>query len=619
MKNTMNNGIIMFNKNEKVTVRALVSLYTIRQYYDGPITFFIETSPDGFKESVEYFGCNIVELEENKDIKTLTRKTQIFSNTPYDNTLWLDSDTILLGKIDEMFEYLENYDVAIPHFSNWWSDGPIIKRRINNFKDHVSEEILNKALEHKPAVNTGVVAYRKNSQFLTDWINLTIKSDGLCFISDEVAFQVLYPSYPGIYIAPMKFNTSARFGNDVEDKRIVHMHGSKHCIPQFPLCAQYWIPTFNLMRNDNIANINYFVEKYSDRRLRKFLKGERVWGKEEQAEDDKNDKNDIDCGIKQSKDVTANQDVTIVTACDEKYVDILRETFPNWRKYKNIDDYPVIVFVHGMLIDDSRLDFLKLPNVKIIPWSMDNVENHREEMLSAFVFGTAENVKTDYWLKLDADSYATDDRPFIDDSMKQFDFCGHKWGYSRPDHIKKLDEWAKQHNRPKLKNAKPMIEDGKIEGNRFYHNTKRTISFIQLHKTKFTRFCVKLLNERRLPAPTQDTFMFFVANRFDPDHVGVKNFKKGYGFQQGKLKMGSEGMRQKLLEVDEAFNKKIISSNTENIIEDIDSNENENENIHVENEKTNLKTVSATETLKKPQPFFLPEGNGVVVEIRQIL
>ena len=87
MKNTMNNGIIMFNKNEKVTVRALVSLYTIRQYYDGPITFFVETSPDGFKESVEYFGCNIVELEENKDLKTLTRKTQIFSNTPYDNTL----------------------------------------------------------------------------------------------------------------------------------------------------------------------------------------------------------------------------------------------------------------------------------------------------------------------------------------------------------------------------------------------------------------------------------------------------------------------------------------------------------------------------------------------------
>ena len=621
----MNNcGIIMFNKNEKCIVRALVSLYTIRQHYDGPITFFIETSPNGFKESVEYFGCNAIELEENTELKTLIRKTQIFANTPYDYTLWLDSDTILLGKVDEMFEYLENYDVAIPHFSNWYSDGPIMRRRINNFNGHVPEEVFKKSLEHNPSVNTGVVAYRKDSPFLRDWIDLTIKTNGLCFISDEVAFQVLYPSYHGIYIAPMKFNVSVRFGNDIDDKRIVHMHGGKHCIPQFPLCKQNWIPTFEKMRETNVANINHFVEKYSDRRLKKFLKGERVWGKEEEAEDVMNEYGvsvEKEKKSKKEKNSKASngKDVTIVTACDEKYVDILRETFANWRKYKNIDEYPVIVFVHGIDSQDPRLDFLRLPNVKMIMWSMPIAESHREEMLSAFVFGTAENVETDYWLKLDADSYATDNRPFIDDTMKQYDFCGHRWGYSRPDHIRKLDEWAKGHNKSKLKNAKPMIEEGNIEGNRFYHKTKRTISYIQLHKTKFTKFCVRLLKERRLPAPTQDTFMFYVANRFDPDHVGTKNFKRHYGFTQGKGKWGAELMRQKLQQVDESFSKNPpMIQPKQNVDEAFVDSENDEETspINVEMIPVNSHRKKQEETHNKP--FIVPEGKDVIIEIVEV-
>ena len=130
--------------------------------------------------------------------------------------------------------------------------------------------------------------------------------------------------------------------------------------------------------------------------------------------------------------------------------------------------------------------------------------------------------------------------------MKNFAFCGHKWGYSRPEHIKTLDKWAKGHWRGKLKNAKPMINEGRIEGRRFYHNTKRTISYVQLHKLKFTKFCVSLLRERRLPVPSQDTFMFFVCNRFDPHLAGIKNFKRHHGFTQGNSRRGVVELKNKL-------------------------------------------------------------------------
>ena len=534
-------GIIMFNRGEKCIVRAIVCLYSLRKHYDGKVTFYLETPyPKEFDEVCSYFNVDIVHNVENHELKTLVRKTDMFGNPPYDRTLWIDSDTIVVGKLDEMFGYLDTCDVAIPHFAGWISTGHHISKRVNKFRGIIEDKYLEESLKLHPAVNTGVLSFKKSDKwkkFVEDWVKIADQgSKKNIFISDEVSFQILYPNIENwglkCIITPTDFNVSVLHdGGKSKDPRIIHFHGQKSVLP-VPLC-EIWKKEFKEMCDSNIANINSFL-KYADKRLKRYMNGEVVHA-------------GFVSNVVQTVDAN-RQDTTIVTACDEYYVDILRETFPNWRKYKNIDAYPVMIFVHGIPLDDSRLEFLNLPNVTLIPWEMKNAENHREEMLSAFVFGTAENVKTDYWLKLDADSYATNNIPFITEEMKLFSFCGHKWGYSRPDHIKKLDDWAKGHWKKKLRKAKPMIESGKIEGNRFHH--RRTISFIQLHKTQFTKFCVSLLKERKLPAPTQDTYMFYVANRFNPESVGIMNFKKRFGFTQGKGKMGADYIRGKVLEVE---------------------------------------------------------------------
>jgi len=540
-------GIIMFNRGNKMLVRILVSLYSLRKHYDGNITFYIEKPCpclDELETALKYFNCDVVRLQERSDYKTLVRKNSLFENPPYDKTLWLDSDTIITGSINEMFKYLDEkqVDLCIPSFCGWTSKGNTISKRINRFKGIIDDKFINEALNDHSAINTGILSFKKSekwAKFVRDWTYLANEgAKKRIFIPDETVAQILYPSMHewGLkyFIAPTDYNVSVLHDHDKsKDPKIFHFHGDKHIL-EVPNC-DIWKTTFAEMRKNNIANINSFLQ-YSDKRLKIYMA--------------KLDGNIID--------------TTIVSACDEYYVDILRETFSNWQKYKHIDKYPVIIYIHGMDIDtDHRLDFLRLSNVRMISWSkeqdLDNVTDHREEMLSAFVFGPARDVGTDYWMKLDADSYATNDKPFITDKMKQYAFCGHKWGYSRPNHIKVMDEWAKGHWKRKLRNAKPMIEEGRIEGRRFYHNVKRTISFIQLHKTKFSKFCVSLLKTRKLPAPTQDTFYFFVQNRFNPENVGTMNFKRHHGFTQGRGKRGVEHIKEKLAEVEKENKEKGIT------------------------------------------------------------
>ena len=539
-------GIIMFNRGDRMLVRALVCLYSLRKHYAGNVTFYVQKPCEGMEEfvkSLKFFNCDVVRLPEKNEYKTLVMKNSLFENPPYDKTLWIDSDTIINAPIDDMFANLDEkgVDLCIPSFCGWVSTGGHISKRIKRFKGIAEDKYIKEALESHPAINTGVLSFKKSDrwrEFVKYWTDLANQgSIKKVFIPDEISAQILYPSMGewGLkyYIAPREYNVSPLHDHGMsKNPKILHFHGDKHCLSGNATC-EIWKKIFHEMCDQNIANINFFL-KYADKRLAKYLK-------------DKADPNYVN--------IVSNttSDTTVVTAIDNHYLPILAQTFPNWRKYKNIDNHPVIVFINGMDLSDSKLDFLKLPNVRLINWDetcMDKVDNHRELMLSAFVFGAADHVKTEYWVKLDADSYATDSKPLITAEMKNYSIFSHKWSYSRPEHIRNLDLWSKTCWHKKIKNSKPMIEDGRIEGNRFYHKSRRFISFMCFQKTRFTKYCVKLLSSRRLPCPSQDTFAYYCIQELKPEAMGIGNIKKQNGFTQGKGKLGAEHIKKCIEEVD---------------------------------------------------------------------
>jgi hypothetical protein len=243
--------------------------------------------------------------------------------------------------------------------------------------------------------------------------------------------------------------------------------------------------------------------------------------------------------------------MTIVTGCDAKYVGHLRATLPNWLKYKGIGRWPMIVYTNGFGSDPSKSDqlaFLRaVPSVKIINWEMPEAENQRERMLSAFVFGAARDVRTTYWLKIDADAFATDNSEIVTPDMVDYVLCGHKWGYSFAKHIKPLVEWANAHPVFAATTEKDFYNPANVDGRRYNH--KRIASYVCFHKSEFVRIAADLAGGKRMPIPSHDTYLWYVADRLKLP-IKRTNFKRLRGMSNKSdvhnLTSLVDGIEQKL-------------------------------------------------------------------------
>lgn len=533
----MTQGVIYYNRGEKCIIRLIISIMTMRKHYSGPITLFLEGP--GFEKLAsdveKTFNIDVI-YDANPNTTTYVRAVEVCMKAPYDVNVWMDADTVILGEFDELFEKGANHDIALAHFAGWNSNGGQISKRIRKYEGLVSKEYIDKALAYGPAINCGVYSFPKNSKILPEWLEVAKKGEGVhMFIPDEIAMQVLLPQY-NVAILPLKYNVSVRHDPGTEDMRIVHMHGRKHC-KEYPLCS-LWIKEFEKAVNENICHIKEWVNDKNcadDKRLRSFLNGK--YGRKQTV---RRIKRALNSKSKDSKSIVDDdspidpKELTIVTAVDPNYIERLQLTFKTWEEKKNISQYQIMVFVNGMELNDSRLNFLRKKGLKVtlIPWDMPNVETQREKMLSAFVLGTAKFVKTPYWIKLDADSYAVDSKPLALNYMKKYAFVGHKWGYSWDKHIKELDRWALRQKDNRLKKAKPMYDASNKSGRRYFHPGKRTISFIQIQSTEFTKLCASLAGER-LPVPSHDTYLYYIANQLGIPWKNA-NFKANHGFSQGK-------------------------------------------------------------------------------------
>jgi lipopolysaccharide biosynthesis glycosyltransferase len=165
--------------------------------------------------------------EDREKNWVLLNKCRLHEKTPYEKTLFLDSDTIVLKDISEAFQHLNESEFVVSQFSNWLTSGKRYRKRINAWEGKIPEEAIKGAYKEPKAINTGFYGWRKGAKIFEKWHD-TAKLNRQGFIPDELACQIILPNYD-YKILSSEYNTSCRHEPITDKARTIHYHGKKHC------------------------------------------------------------------------------------------------------------------------------------------------------------------------------------------------------------------------------------------------------------------------------------------------------------------------------------------------------------------------------------------------------
>ncbi|WPD22729.1 MAG: hypothetical protein SD837_21405 [Candidatus Electrothrix scaldis] len=150
---TKSRGVVYVATGEKFVAEALISVRSVKkQMPEIPITLFTDLQelvahpPDGV-DSVFHM---------TQVTHSCLDKMYPLIESPYERTLFLDTDTYLCARIDELFEVLDNYDIAAAH----------PPYRVQYYLPDIPECF--------PEPNTGVIAFKKTPralEVLKNWSN----------------------------------------------------------------------------------------------------------------------------------------------------------------------------------------------------------------------------------------------------------------------------------------------------------------------------------------------------------------------------------------------------------------------------------------------------------------
>lgn len=144
----MGDGVVYVATGARYRRECAFSARSLKRHNpDLPITVFADAPPGGPR----LFDEVVLLADAGKHSRQV--KVQCLERSPYERTLFLDADTQVLAPIRDVFDWLDEHDLAVargPHVD--WS--------------HVPPRLLAVEGSH---YNTGVIAYRRSPAFLRFW------------------------------------------------------------------------------------------------------------------------------------------------------------------------------------------------------------------------------------------------------------------------------------------------------------------------------------------------------------------------------------------------------------------------------------------------------------------
>lgn len=277
----MNNGILYINQGIKCIPRLIVSIYSLKKHYNGNICIVSigEESNLWCLKIAKHFGIYAFCIDKTNitgssgDIYFEKARMNLF--TPFDNTLIIDSDTLIIKDPSDIFPIIAENEFVLTQFSDWRTNGRTISHRIRQWSSICPDKVEDVISSNLPSINCGVVGFAKKNEFMEHWFDFTLKNP-TAHLREETSAHVLLKSYKN-KIVDSRYNCSCKYDNPrKDDVRIVHYHGRKHCRMKdgkLLYNADMWVEVFEEVRKQNICGIMEVIPNAGDRYLRGLLKG----------------------------------------------------------------------------------------------------------------------------------------------------------------------------------------------------------------------------------------------------------------------------------------------------------------------------------------------------------
>jgi len=271
----MTNGVVYLNAGTGCCARLLVSIRTLRKVYQGRV--HVHSFGEGW-EIVEKIGKKYsLDYSLGTPFKTPPGKNQILLEKigvaadmlpVFDNTLFIDADTVIMQPFDELFQEIQDHKFVVAQFSNWLVGQRILQRRFKTWDEATKDLKMD-----QPAINTGVFGYSfklQSENWLHKWYELALANRDR-FIADEVSLQMLLPTVPHKIISP-NYNWSCKYARTpLSEAKIVHFHGRKHCRIGLPFHGDLWMKEYQAALNENDCEIKSWTPG-NDRMLRRYTR-----------------------------------------------------------------------------------------------------------------------------------------------------------------------------------------------------------------------------------------------------------------------------------------------------------------------------------------------------------
>ena len=225
----MSRSVVYLNRGTSCCIRLLVSVYSLRRFYDGPVRLLQEGGlPEGMEEVLRDLCVDVVRIPESEEPISVV-KSSLWGHVKDEYAVFLDSDTLVCASLDELFAQLEKHGLVVTRFCDWDTSHPKINRRIRGWGS-VVPEMIQPALDYGSAVSSGVLGWQRGNPILPEYEKLTRRGHAAgCdrVVLDEIAMQLLLPHFPH-HLTDSSWNVSGQYG-DVESAQVIHYHGSRHC------------------------------------------------------------------------------------------------------------------------------------------------------------------------------------------------------------------------------------------------------------------------------------------------------------------------------------------------------------------------------------------------------